>query len=197
MKIKKFEIKRLLLLGVLVLTLTVSLGALINTSNKTKPVQAADIVAYNQNNNTWSSLYYGGRTIGVTGCGILSLTNGINYYRPMSYSDVHTCVTDFASHAYSTGDFNGTASSSVYSTVLEHGFSDARLIAERTTDHWTFNHGYADPARFGEPSAILDFCFVSQNRFRVLSYRVPTEKYLGMYPSDHFPVIVEMTMFNG
>ena len=91
-----------------------------------------------------------------------------------------------------TGDFNVTASSSVYSTVLEHGFSDARLVAERTTDHWTFNHGYADPDRFGDPAAILDFCFVSQNRFRVLSYSVPTEKYLGMYPSDHFPIVADV-----
>lgn len=91
-----------------------------------------------------------------------------------------------------TGDFNVTASSSVYSTVLEHGFLDARLAADETTDHWTFNHGYADHSRFGEPAAILDFCFVTQNRFRVLNYQVPTEKYLGMYPSDHFPIVVDV-----
>ena len=90
------------------------------------------------------------------------------------------------------GDFNVTASSSVYSTVLENGFQDARLVAEHSTDHWTFNHGYADPSRFGEPSAILDFCFVSQNSFRVLRYSVPTEKYLGMYPSDHFPIVADV-----
>lgn len=90
-----------------------------------------------------------------------------------------------------TGDFNITSSSSVYSTVLEHGFWDARLVAEQTTDHWTFNHGYADPNRFGEPSGILDFCFVTQDRFRVQKYSVPTEKYLGMYPSDHFPIVVD------
>lgn len=91
-----------------------------------------------------------------------------------------------------TGDFNVTASSSVYSTVLEHGFWDARLAADETTDHWTFNHGYADHSRFGEPAAILDFCFVTQNRFRVLKYQVPTEQYLGMYPSDHFPIVVDV-----
>ncbi len=110
MKFKTLGIKKIIMLCFLSLTLIFSATALVSTTNKsTKSASAATIVSYNQNNNTWSSLYYGGRTVGVTGCGILSLTNGINYYRPMAYNDVHTCVTDFASHAYSTGDFNVSA----------------------------------------------------------------------------------------
>ena len=90
-----------------------------------------------------------------------------------------------------TGDFNITSDSKVYSSVLEHGYWDTRLVADTTTDHWTFNHGYADESQFGKVSAILDFCFVSQDDFHVIKYQVPTEKYLEMYPSDHFPIVVD------
>ena len=139
MILKKLSIKRIVLLCILSLTLISSIAIYASTNKTTKITQAADIVAYNQNNNTWSSLYYGGRTIGVTGCGILSLTNGINYYRPMSYSDVHTCVTDFASHAYSTGDFNGTYGGTMvaYFTKVASSWAGQKYkVTGGTTTYW-------------------------------------------------------------
>ncbi|MBO4963189.1 MAG: hypothetical protein J6C97_05375 [Clostridia bacterium] len=108
MKSKKLSIKRIVFLCILSLTLIATIGVYASTNKTTKSTQAATIVAYSQTGESWSNLYYGGRTIGVTGCGILSLTNAINYYRPMSYNNVYTCITEIASHAYSKGDFNGT-----------------------------------------------------------------------------------------
>lgn len=139
MKTKSFNLKRILLLSILVLAFCFSMGAVIKNSKQNNQAEAASIVSYNQNNNTWSSLYYGGRTIGVTGCGILSLTNGINHYRPMAYSDVHTCVTDIASHAYSTGDFNGTYGGTMVAYFTKFAASNAAKkykVTGGTTTYW-------------------------------------------------------------
>ena len=49
------------------------------------PAQAAvnddveNCVAYNQYDEPWASQVYGQSTIGITGCGILSTTNALNY----------------------------------------------------------------------------------------------------------------------
>jgi len=138
---KKLSIKKIITLCALSLMLVASISLCVTSAKKpSKITNAATIVSYNQNNNTWSSLYYGGRTIGVTGCGILSLTNGINHYRPMAYSDVHTCVTDIASHAYSTGDFNGTYGGTMVAYFTKFSASSAGKkykVTGGTSTYWS------------------------------------------------------------
>ena len=91
-----------------------------------------------------------------------------------------------------TGDFNITNISKVYDTMLENGYWDTRMVANATTDQPTFNHGYADEDKAGAPADILDYCFVTVNKFFVTDYQVPTEKYNGMYTSDHFPIVIDV-----
>ena len=90
-----------------------------------------------------------------------------------------------------TGDFNVTNISKVYDTMIEKGYWDSRMTANATTDQPTFNHGYADEDKAGAPANILDYCFVTDSRFFVTDYQVATEKYHGMYTSDHFPIVID------
>ncbi len=98
------------------------------------------------------------------------------------YGDLPTVVT---------GDFNITNISKVYDTMIEKGYWDSRMTANATTDQPTFNHGYADEDNAGAPADILDYCFVTANRFFVTDYQVPVEKYNGMYTSDHYPIVID------
>lgn len=91
-----------------------------------------------------------------------------------------------------TGDFNITNISKVYDTMLENGYWDSRMVADATTEQPTFNHGYADEDKVGAPASILDYCFVTVNKFLVTDYRVPTEKYNGMFTSDHYPIVIDV-----
>ena len=91
-----------------------------------------------------------------------------------------------------TGDFNITNASQVYDTMIEKGYWDSRTVANTTTDQPTFNHGYADEDKVGAPADILDYCFVTANAFFVTDYQVPTEKYNGMFTSDHYPIVIDV-----
>lgn len=76
-----------------------------------------------------------------------------------------------------TGDFNETAKSQGYASMLQAGNSDSSKIATYTTEKDTFSGG-----------SIIDFCFVSNNDFVVDTYDVG----FGKKGSDHYPVYVEM-----
>lgn len=91
-----------------------------------------------------------------------------------------------------TGDFNITNISKVYETMIEKGYWDSRTVADATTSQPTFNHGYADEDKVGAPADILDYCFVTANDFFVTDYQVPTEKYNGMFTSDHYPIVIDV-----
>ena len=91
-----------------------------------------------------------------------------------------------------TGDFNVTPDSAPYAAVLAGGFADARALAPVTDNGVTF-HGdvFVNPGFAGD---IIDYCFVKNVR-AVETYRVIREAYPGdLYPSDHFPVVVEATI---
>ena len=50
------------------------------------------------------------------------------------------------------------------------------------------------PDKYDEPPAIIDYCFVKGD-VQVRSYRVLRDAYPGgLYPSDHFPVLVEVEL---
>ncbi|TVR70597.1 MAG: endonuclease/exonuclease/phosphatase family protein [Marinilabiliales bacterium] len=92
------------------------------------------------------------------------------------------------------GDFNIRKSSEDYEFMVNtfaerNGLTNAELIAEEpvTGAQSTFNGFRTDI----EPR-VIDFIFVDDN-YRVLSYRVDEEMENGIFISDHWPVVAEVS----
>lgn len=82
-----------------------------------------------------------------------------------------------------TGDFNANSQSEVYSIITDM-LADSSRIAQKAETHYTFHN-------YGSSSTYIDFVFVSQKNIAVSHYRVITEAYNGMLPSDHYALITE------
>lgn len=84
-----------------------------------------------------------------------------------------------------TGDFNATEDTSPIKTILSANFNNSSAIADSKYGSGTF-HGNSGK------NSIIDFCFVTKGNTSVQNYRVCNEQIDGDYPSDHYPVYVEM-----
>lgn len=93
-----------------------------------------------------------------------------------------------------SGDLNADEGSEMYNRILESGMRDTKYLAKKTMDMGTY-HGYSKITELTRTEPI-DFIFVNAYCKSVKSYKVDTEKYNGIYPSDHHPVIVELTLKN-
>lgn len=92
-----------------------------------------------------------------------------------------------------SGDLNDNEETDMYNRVLESGLRDTKKIAVSAVGGTTY-HGYSDLLTKELP---IDFIFVNDFTKSVESYTVDSEKINGIYPSDHHPVISEMTLING
>ncbi len=84
------------------------------------------------------------------------------------------------------GDFNDYDDSETYK-IASSFLSDARLCARASDKDGATFHGYGlypDERR-------IDYCFTSDG-FSVDSYSVNRTVYDGIYPSDHFPLIISL-----
>jgi len=90
------------------------------------------------------------------------------------------------------GDFNTTEFNDGYTPFLNVHLSDARILSRQQPPYGpegTFNNfEILKPA-----TQRIDYIFVSE-RINVLKYGVLTDSDAGKYPSDHFPVLVELEM---
>ena len=98
-----------------------------------------------------------------------------------------------------TGDFNSTDSSGVYKILtstgdnnsdLKHHFRDSEMVSQSAVygpDN-TFN-GFGR----SEKEQRIDYIFVN-DAFSVLKYGVLCEHWGGIYPSDHMPVLVDLSL---
>jgi endonuclease/exonuclease/phosphatase family metal-dependent hydrolase len=89
------------------------------------------------------------------------------------------------------GDFNVTPDNPAYQTVIQNSdLKDSRLTSQRPSigNQGTFNGFIWDKL----PDGIIDHIFVSPN-ITVLRHGILTDNYGMKYPSDHFPVMVEVT----
>ncbi len=88
-----------------------------------------------------------------------------------------------------TGDFNGSHSSEWYLTIANSG------ILKDTYNQVKFP--YANNASFNgfgtnkQSTDIIDHIFTTDD-FKVSKWGVLTDTYFGKFPSDHFPVLVEI-----
>lgn len=88
-----------------------------------------------------------------------------------------------------TGDFNGDHDSKWYKTLAESGI--LRDTYKMTNDPYALNGSFNsfNPQRVGK--GIIDHVFVSHH-FRVKKWAILTDTYSGRFPSDHFPVKVDV-----
>lgn len=88
------------------------------------------------------------------------------------------------------GDFNVTPDNAAYTTLIRaQGWKDARLISQVPA--------YGPVGTFTgfdwekEPEGIIDHIFV-KGSLQVIRHGILTDNYGKKYPSDHFPVLVEV-----
>jgi len=90
-----------------------------------------------------------------------------------------------------TGDFNGGHDAEWYLSIKNSGIvKDSYTLA---ADPYV-NNGSFNSFRVNNPSnEIIDHIFVS-DRFKVEKYGVLTDTYHGRFPSDHYPVLVKLSL---
>lgn len=86
-----------------------------------------------------------------------------------------------------TGDFNAEPTSEAYGKMLMKT-NDSKLVADNSDDGITF-HGYGKVKE--NANGPIDYAFVSKN-VRVDRYKIIRNTVMDMYPSDHYPIIVDV-----
>ncbi len=92
-----------------------------------------------------------------------------------------------------TGDFNFSEGCDDYKNVLSCGLRDTKYMAAEYDDHATY-HGYHVVTFEVEP---IDYVFVNGYCSSVKSSKIESDFTHHILASDHFPLIVELTLFNG
>lgn len=92
-----------------------------------------------------------------------------------------------------TGDFNVSEGSYCYENLLKCSLKDTKYMAEEFDDCAT----YHDFNPFVFSTKPIDFVFVNGYCSSVRSSIVDSRTVGLVYPSDHFPIIVTLTLFNG
>lgn len=90
-----------------------------------------------------------------------------------------------------TGDFNGGHDAEWYLRIKDSGIlKDAYTLAK---DPYV-NNGSFNSFRVNNPSnEIIDHIFIS-DKFKVEKYGILTDTYHGHFPSDHYPVLVKLSL---
>ncbi len=67
-----------------------------------------NVIAYNQYDEPWASQTYGSSTLGITGCGIVSTTNALNYMYDVfnTTEKANAFIKEWATYANSIGGYN-------------------------------------------------------------------------------------------
>ncbi|MCH5316856.1 MAG: endonuclease/exonuclease/phosphatase family protein [Eubacterium sp.] len=86
------------------------------------------------------------------------------------------------------GDFNAAEGSQTYISATEN-FLDAKYQTENTMESCTYE-GYGESLG----GKAIDHLMISKTGFEVNSYKVVTDTYDGVYPSDHFQLSVNLTL---
>ncbi len=91
-----------------------------------------------------------------------------------------------------TGDFNCKANTVAYKTLVDAEFVDSMYVSAETSDIGTY-HGYTKKTTEGELP--IDHILFKDAYGFANSYNVITDMYDGQYPSDHFPIVSEITLY--
>lgn len=86
-----------------------------------------------------------------------------------------------------TGDYNFEKETEYYNMVTVAGFRDAQDAAQNTMDGYTF-HGLEET----DPPQHIDYIFVNDLIPTVVTYKLVEDTIDGKYPSDHYPIYVDI-----
>lgn len=92
-----------------------------------------------------------------------------------------------------TGDFNFREDSYNYNTILKTNLKDTKYMAAEYDDHATY-HGYSVIMPSTKP---IDYVFVNGYCSSVKTSKINSDTVHHLLASDHFPLTVELTLFNG
>ena len=92
-----------------------------------------------------------------------------------------------------TGDFNFSEGSDNYNNLLKCGLKDTKYLAEEYDNHATY-HGYHIIMPDTKP---IDYVMVNGYVKSVKSSKIDSGFVDHVLASDHFPITVELTLFNG
>ena len=90
-----------------------------------------------------------------------------------------------------TGDFNGSKQSEWYNTI-----NNSNLLKDALTevDHPYINNGSFNAfQQHNSSNEIIDHIFITK-QWKPVRYGIITDTYHGKFPSDHYPVLVELVM---
>jgi endonuclease/exonuclease/phosphatase family metal-dependent hydrolase len=89
-----------------------------------------------------------------------------------------------------TGDFNGDHNSQWYQTIANSDVlkDPYKLVKKPYANNSSFNSFKAPTS-----SAIIDHIFISKH-FKAKRWGILTDSYYGKFPSDHFPVVADVTL---
>ncbi|UJR14450.1 hypothetical protein I4U23_001447 [Adineta vaga] len=91
-----------------------------------------------------------------------------------------------------TGDFNASPSSDAYRTMItDTHFKDSKHLTE--TYHCGPDSTFSTFFVGNQMGKCIDHIFVTSADFKVLQHGTLTDSNNGFYPSDHLPVLTEMT----
>lgn len=90
------------------------------------------------------------------------------------------------------GDFNCEADTVAYASLVDAGFVDSMYVAADTTDIGTY-HGYTKDNTAGVMP--IDHILFKDEFGFAESYSVITDKFNGIYPSDHLPIVSELILY--
>lgn len=114
--------------------------------------------------------------------GVLAMQNGAELIaaRAAAFGDLPVVLT---------GDFNVTPDSAPCQAIRDGGFADARDCAKVTDYDYTFHNYQPEESTH---HATIDYIFVKGD-IQVRSLKVIRKKIDGLYPSDHFPVLADLS----
>lgn len=90
------------------------------------------------------------------------------------------------------GDLNDTEESEMVNRLESAGLRNTKYLAAETEYGNTYHGGNS----MAWDDKVLDYFFVNNHITAVQSYSIIKEKVDGVYPSDHYPLVVKMTMQN-
>ena len=101
-------------------------------------------------------------------------------------------AAEFAEPVVCTGDFNFEEGCDLYKQMTSGKLQDSKFAADETMNSFTFN-AFLPDIKKDDPPAIIDYINISRD-IKAKKYSVCTDKPGGKFPSDHFPVIAELTI---
>jgi endonuclease/exonuclease/phosphatase family metal-dependent hydrolase len=104
-------------------------------------------------------------------------------------------IAGFSTPTILTGDFNASPSSDAYHTFITNTqFKDSKNLSQKS--HCGPDSTFSTFVVGNQMGKSIDHIFVTSQDFKILQHGTLTDSNNGFYPSDHLPVLAEITLKN-